>query len=967
MERMHDALKNHPHTWSKSPLLLSLAAGTAGFALNGIGLPVFGGTEIVFGGCATLMVVYVLGPAWGGFATALAFSRTWLTWGHPWGMLCFTLEAVVVGLLKHRRQLGVPGATGVYWLLLGIPLAAVTVVGLTAMPFPYNWAVVLKYPANSVFVMMLVLPVLHSRRFRQRAGLALDRESDTPLQIVLFRRLGLIIALSIAVLGLFVGQMFDRALRGQSTEELVADGREFALVLESHLDRYHRVLRLLAASDPTNPDDRGTPEDHLDELRRHYPGFLTLLRTDEQGLIMAASPAINAEGQPMAGHGLSVADREYFRQPMATGRPFVSGVFRGRGFGGDLIVAMSAPVLEGSGRPVGVLEGSLNLSRLIEDLGQLGQLAGRTMVIVDRNQRVVASHGRLSWEPLHDFSTEAFNVAGQSSGTDSFFFNLPDGGGFERFVATRHRVPGFGWKVYLAEPVWKSQRIIAGFYLTTTLAAGVALGLALLLARGTATEITAPLQQLVASVRGLARQEVGVAAPAASHAARELTELGHELHGAALTLSRTNHDLASTMRERDQSHAQLRQVLLHLEEKVHERTSELEEARRSAESANAAKSEFLASMSHELRTPLNVIVGMSELIGEQTLGPLNARQAEGLQNVNESGRHLLDLINDILDLSKIEAGMLELDFQPVELAGFSQACLRFVRETARQKDIGLTTSLPPGDLTFHADERRLKQILVNLLANAVKFTPSGGTVGLRLIVPAGGSTLRFEVHDTGIGIAPENFEKVFQPFKQIDSSLSRQYSGTGLGLALVRRMTELHGGTVELQSRLGQGSCFSVVLPLRGSATAPRPPTIPAVGDRPAPPAIPAIPFPRLLIAEDNEANIAVYAGYFRTRGTEFILARNGQEAIDLALAERPGLILMDVHMPVMDGLEAMRRLRADPRTEHIPIIAVTALAMEQDRRRCLEAGATAYLSKPINLRELGRLITRVASHAAPP
>jgi len=233
----------------------------------------------------------------------------------------------------------------------------------------------------------------------------------------------------------------------------------------------------------------------------------------------------------------------------------------------------------------------------------------------------------------------------------------------------------------------------------------------------------------------------------------------------------------------------------------------------------------------------------------------------------------------------------------------------------------------------------------------VKFTPAGGRVGLDVHEADG--QLRFEVWDTGIGIDAKDFDRLFQPFQQIDSSLSRQYAGTGLGLALVRRMTQLHGGSVTLQSETGRGSRFIISIPL-----------VPADTDEPedegSASALPVIASQtRILLAEDNEANHAVYRAFFAQRGCELLLARNGREAVDLTIQHQPDLVLMDIQMPVMDGLEAIRLLRGDARTEQLPIIAITALAMPGDRVRCLEAGANAYLTKPINMRELARLIAR--------
>ena len=270
-----------------------------------------------------------------------------------------------------------------------------------------------------------------------------------------------------------------------------------------------------------------------------------------------------------------------------------------------------------------------------------------------------------------------------------------------------------------------------------------------------------------------------------------------------------------------------------------------------------------------------------------------------------------------------------------------------------------------------ADPRRLKQVVVNLLSNAVKFTPEGGAVGLKLAGSADGQSVQIEVWDTGIGIDPADHARLFTPFVQLDSKLSRQYGGTGLGLALVRRMVELHGGRVWLESRPGEGSRFFVNLPVRvdapapheapGGAEAPVAAAAPVVA--PAPVGSPAETAPiRVLLVDDNEMNLQTTAEYLEAFGMQVTSEQEGLGAIRRATTDRPDVILMDIQMPGMDGMEATRRLREDERTRRIPVIALTGLAMTGDRERCLAAGANEYLSKPVRFRELIDIIQRLAA-----
>jgi len=392
--------------------------------------------------------------------------------------------------------------------------------------------------------------------------------------------------------------------------------------------------------------------------------------------------------------------------------------------------------------------------------------------------------------------------------------------------------------------------------------------------------------------------------------------------------------------------------------------------------ATKLKDEFLANMSHELRTPLNAILGMSEALIDQVLGSINERQQKAIGNIERSGRHLLELINDILDLSKIASGKMALNRTSTSITNLCSASEVFVRQQAFQKNIQIISNIPPNLRDLNVDERRIKQVLINLLTNAVKFTPNDGQINFSVAVGYGNTwlgeaqipnqiraenapMLLFQITDTGIGIAADDLPRLFQPFVQVDSNLNRQYEGTGLGLAMVKQIVELHGGQVTVASQLGQGSCFTVALPYEmsdssGSKTSNESITASVMASSEN-----AIA-PLILLAEDNEANISNFTIYLTALNYRLIVAKNGQEAIALAKSEKPHIILMDIQMPLMDGLEAMRLIRADAEIANIPIIALTALAMQGDRERCLEAGANEYISKPVRLKQLALKITEL-------
>ncbi len=380
------------------------------------------------------------------------------------------------------------------------------------------------------------------------------------------------------------------------------------------------------------------------------------------------------------------------------------------------------------------------------------------------------------------------------------------------------------------------------------------------------------------------------------------------------------------------------------------------------------KDEFLASMSHELRTPLTGVLGLTEALLRGVYGSLNEKQAKALTTIEESGKHLLSLINDILDLSKIEAGKLEISMGAVALEPLCQGCLRSINHQARARGQKVEFLVEQPGIQVQGDARRLKQILINLLDNAIKFTPAGGDLGLAISANAEKQQARITVWDKGIGIAAENLPHLFQPFQQLDSRLAREYNGTGLGLALSKHLAELQNGWIEVESQLAQGSSFTLVLPWDGK-TVSRPaasaniPSQPILKEGFTPSPLTALqPRPNaklVLVAEDNRVNAELLHDVLTAQGFAVITVHNGQDAVQMTAERHPDLVIMDVQMPAMDGLSATRQIRntLGAYFASLPVIALTALSMPGERERCLEAGANEYLSKPINIDSLLKTI----------
>lgn len=394
-----------------------------------------------------------------------------------------------------------------------------------------------------------------------------------------------------------------------------------------------------------------------------------------------------------------------------------------------------------------------------------------------------------------------------------------------------------------------------------------------------------------------------------------------------------------------------------LESTIHD----LEKARAEAEDASHAKSDFLAVMSHELRTPMNGTLGMLELLKGT---PLNHTQAQQVDIAIESTRHLLAVVEDILDFSRIEQGKLELEmhyFRPADMlnnciAAFALPCAR------KGIDMELAIDEPLRALAICQDESRLRQVIINLLGNAVKFTSQGEVVLRAQVLARQGNRIELlvSVSDTGIGIAPEHLDAIFESFRQADSSMSRKYGGSGLGLAITRRLCELMDARISVTSQLHHGSTFQVRLSVscRDESTA----------SLQAPHEDLPLLHGRVLVAEDNQVNQFVIVNMLNRFGLEVITANNGLEALEKIRDSVPDLVLMDCQMPGMDGFEATRRIRAlaDPLRARIPVIALTANAMTSDRQHCLLAGMDDYLSKPVSLQRLHQAMAYWLANKAP-
>jgi len=391
---------------------------------------------------------------------------------------------------------------------------------------------------------------------------------------------------------------------------------------------------------------------------------------------------------------------------------------------------------------------------------------------------------------------------------------------------------------------------------------------------------------------------------------------------------------------------------------------ELNSAKLAAELASQAKSEFLSSMSHELRSPLNAILGFAQLLdtGEPPPTPL---QKDSVDQILHAGWYLLELINEILDLSLIESGKLTLSFEPVALAELLLDCHSMIEPHARSSGVGVVFAVPEAPLIVRADRTRLKQVLINLLSNAIKYNRPGGTVEVTSECGEGGH-VRVSVRDTGLGLSPSQLSQLFQPFNRLGQEAGAE-EGTGIGLVVCKRLTEIMGGSIGASSTVGEGSTFWVELDASASnaeaaeAAEAVDAIMPAAGLERAV----GTPVRTVLYVEDNPANLLLVSRLLARRtDLQLICAKDGRSGIELARAAQPQVILMDINLPGISGLTALHILARDPDTAHIPVLALSANAMPRDIDKGLAAGFFCYLTKPIKLDEFTQALDQALDHS---
>jgi len=889
-------------------------------------LPLFFNVDILFGSIFTLVVLHYYGWIPAALSALIGASYTAILWLHPYAVIILVAEALVIGLLYRRWSHNLMILATGFWLVIGMPLVLLFYLGVLDLATQTAIVVMLKQAINGIFNALIASLLISGLRSIAPALEPRPRRSPFAFAQVIF----LVVVAFVLIPAMVILVVAARSEMGRVEEEIQSrlELTSFSTTQAVNAflaENFHTLSSLAGYARPDDPDQMGVLREEMSLLKSSDEDFRAIAIVDSTGRVVAGQPAELTE-QTLSKSGL--AEWPYFGRMVTRMHGIASNAIVPPGTG-QPIVLLGAPIVH---RDIfaGAALGILDEARIRDVLHRTSGNWNVTATIVDGHGYVLASTSSAD-APFDRIKTVLPQPEEHLHG--NLFVRFPPLAPNDS-VMSRWREAEFmtldrmghdsEWLLMLDAPTAPYQSALMNRYQSTLLLMMAVIIATTLLSAFISRTTLASLSKLTIVAENL--PDKVTAQEELDWPQSNIFEIDTLINCFRITSEHIGHSFAT----------------------IQDANAQLTVAKQEAEAASKTKSQFLANVSHDLRTPLNGILGYAQILAHDE--SLDARTREAVSIIEKSGNHLLNLINDILDISRIEAQKLTLSSDSFALRHFLEDLADIIRLQVRKKGLSLNVEfgvdMPPSVL---GDEKRLRQILLNLLTNAVKFTEDG-LISFRACYANG--VLHAEVEDTGMGIPREQQREIFSPFRQLTKHVQSE-EGTGLGLAIVERLVVAMGGSIDLESEPGSGSRFTVDLPLAASDAQPDlPQTTASIAGYEGPPI-------SVLVVDDKWENRSVIRTMLEPLGFGVSEAANGAEGLELMEREWPDIVFMDLVMPVLDGFGAIRTIREIDDDERPPVVAVSASVANTIRQECLRVGFDDFLPKPFEERELLELIER--------